>query len=177
MNRAHGALLTPYIHWVKPKPGGAAKAALYLRTGRTDALLQVHRWPTCFVGSHLLEATCLQMAAHTLCFIYKMCPQHISSSGTSEALWACCQLGIGQGTDSNDLGRCGDAEQDRLGCNVCWQFRYCGKTASNFCTTLISVKARITSFKSMLILEEFTYFGGSRPLYQPFCTGSCTVST
>ena len=51
------------------------------------------------------------------------------------------------------------------------------KRTSSFCTALITVKARITPFKSIFILEKITYFGGSEPLYQPFCTDSCIVST
>lgn len=135
---------------------------------------QVCRWPTCFVESLLLEATCPQMAAYTLCFVYKMCPQHISSSGYSEPL---CQQGIGQCADSSDLGRCGDAKQGKLGCKVSWQFRYCGKRTSSFCTAPISVKARITPFNC-----QFEYWKNS-PISEAadLCISlsaqaSCTVS-
>lgn len=174
MNRAHSVLLHTFTWWSQ-RPGDATKAALYLHRGRTDTHLPrcIHKY---IAGPPALWGhSCWKPLAHkwlyTLCVSFTRCVPSTSVAVEPQRLWAHCQLGIGQCADSSDLGRCRDAEQGKSGCKVRWQFGYCGKRTSSFCTTPISVKARITPFKSMLILEEFTYFGGSRPLYQPFCTG------
>lgn len=94
----------------------AIRASNWKRCTSPTMPLQGLQWPTCSVGSCLLEATSVQADTHTLYFIYEMCSQQISRQwhlGGSSTSW----LPTGP-RPMCDLRRWGDAEPAKLDCKV-----------------------------------------------------------